>query len=167
MRRPVALLLVAAVAGLAAASADAKLTPVEEKWATPLIQVWNQQNVALHIVLQAAAAKNALVLGTPNNRKLTVILNTFVVCGPSIKKAGNPPSQRLTAFTTALKTACTHNSTGAHDFASAVGAVYKGKAAKSATLLKQGVSEFKLGTTALNKAYKALIVIGGANVFKA
>jgi hypothetical protein len=167
MRAPVALLLATFAAALLATTADAKLTPAEQKWATPMIQVWNQQNLALHVVLQAAAAKNALVVGTPNNQKLTTVLNTFVVCGPSIKKAGTPPSPRLTAFASALTTACTHDTTGARDFASAVGAVRKGKAAQSATFLKKGVAEFKLGSSALNTAYKSLIALGGQNIFKA
>ncbi len=159
---------VAALAALAfAAAAEAKLTPVEEKWAKPMISVWNQQNLALHVVLQAASAKDALIAGTVNNKRLTVILNTFVVCGAEIKKAGAPPSPRLTSFTTSLKSACTHNTAGAHDFAKSIGAIRSGKSTQSATLLKQGVAEFKLGTTALNKAYKAMTAVGGQNIFKA
>jgi len=167
MRRLAPLLIAVAAAASLAATADAKLTPTEQKWANPMIQVWNQQNLALHVILQAAAAPNALVVGSANNKKLTVILNTFVVCGPSIKKAGSPPSPRLTAFVSALTTACNHDTTGAHDFASAVGAVHRGNATKSGTLLKKGVAEFKLGSTALNTAYKSLIAIGGDNIFKA
>src|SRR5262249_23355789 len=106
-------LAVAAALGFSA-TAEAKLTPVEQKWATPMIQVGNQQNVALHTVLQATAAKNALVYGSTNNKKLTIILNTFVVCTPEMKKAGSPPSPRLTAFATALGSACTHDTNGAH-----------------------------------------------------
>jgi hypothetical protein len=147
-------------------AATAKLTAAEEKWAKPMIQVWNQQNVALHVVLQAAAAKNALVYGTANNKKLNVILNTFVVCTPEIKKAGAPPSPRLTTFATALKTACAHDTAGATAFAKTVGAIRKGKTAQSQKLLQQGVAEFKLGTTALSGAYKSLIAVGGSNVFK-
>jgi hypothetical protein len=158
-------------AGIAAlsftAAAAAKLTAVEQRWAKPMITVWNQQNLALHVVLQAATAKNALVYGTPNNKKLTVILNTFVVCGPAIKKAGAPPSPRLQTFATALGTACTHDTAGAQDFAKTVGAVRKGKSAQAQTLLKQGVARFKLGTLALTKAYRSLVAIGGKNVFTA
>ena len=117
--------LAVVVAGIAAcafaAAAEAKLTAVEEKWAKPMISVWNQQNLALHVVLQAATAKNALVYGTASNKKLTVILNTFVVCGPSIKKAGAAPSPRLQPFATGLGTACTHDTAGARDFAKTVG----------------------------------------------
>src|SRR5437763_13339088 len=134
-----------------AAAAEAKLTAIEQKWATPMITVWNQQNLALHVVLQAATAKNALIYGTTNNRKLTVILNTFVVCGPAIKKAGAAPSPRLQPFANGLGTACKHDSAGATDFAKTVGAVRKKKAAQAQTLLKQGVAEFKLGTAALTK----------------
>ena len=158
----------AAIAALSlTASAEAKLTPIEQKWAKPMIQVWNQQNLGLHVVLQAAAAKNALVYGTANNKRLTIVLNTFVVCGPSIKKAGGPPSPRLKSFATALGTACTHDTAGAHDFAKAVGAVRKGQAPQSQTLLKQGIAEFKLGTAALSKAYKSLVAIGGKHIFTA
>ena len=166
MRR-LAILVAAVVALVSAGAAEAKLTAAEEKWAKPMILVWNQQNLALHVVLQAALAKNALVYGTANNKKLTIILNTFVVCDSAIKKAGAPPSPRLTTFATALTTACTHDTAGARDFAKAVGAVGKGKARQSKTLLDQGVGEFKLGSAALKKAYKSLVAIGGQNIFKA
>jgi hypothetical protein len=163
--------LAVVAAGVAAlswtAAAEAKLTAVEQKWATPMISVWNQQNLALHVVLQAATAKNALLYGTTNNKKLTVILNTFVVCGASIKKAGAAPSPRLQPFATGLGTACTHDTAGARDFAKTVGAVRSNKPAQAQTLLKQGVAEFKLGSAALTKAYKSLVAIGGKNVFTA
>jgi hypothetical protein len=160
--------LAAGIAALAVtAAAEAKLTTVEEKWAKPMVTVWNQQNLALHVVLQAATAKNALVYGTPNNKKLSVVLNTFVVCGPSIRKAGAAPSPRLQPFATALGSACTHDTAGAHDFAKTVGAVSKNKPAQAQTLLKQGVAEFRLGTAALTKAYRSLTAIGGKNVFTA
>jgi hypothetical protein len=132
-----------------------------------MITVWNQQNIALHVVLQAASAKNALVYSSANNKKLTVVLNTFVVCGPAIKKAGAPPSPRLQTFATALGTACTHDTAGAHAFAKTIGAVQKNKRAQAQTLLEQGVAEFSLGTNALTKAYRSLVAIGGKNVFTA
>jgi hypothetical protein len=165
MRRLAVLLTAVAALGYASA-AEAKLTPIEEKWAKPMIQVWNQQNLALHVVLQAAAAKNALIFGTPANKKLTIILNTFAVCGAEIRKAGAPPSPRLTTFATALGTACTHDTAGANAFAKTVGAVRRGQTSRSQTLLKQGIAEFKLGTAALSKAYKSLVAIGGSNLFK-
>jgi hypothetical protein len=165
--RKVAVLTIALAALVVAATAEAKLTAIEEKWAKPMIGVWNQQNLALRVVLQAASAKDALVYGTTNNKRLTVILNTFVVCGPAIKKAGNPPSPRLGAFAESLKSACTHDTNGAHDFAKTVGAIRKGNGALSQSLLKKGVAEFKLGSAALSKAYTSLSAIGGKSVFAA
>jgi hypothetical protein len=166
MRKAAGLLAAVAALGFATA-AEAKLTPVETRWAKPMISVWNEQNLALHVIIQAASAKNALLAGSTNNKRLTVILNTFVVCNQLIKKAGSPPSPRLQPFATALGSACTHDTAGATDFAKAVGAVGKGKAAQSQTLLKAGVAEFKLGTAALAKAKTALTVVGGQNIFKA
>jgi DNA-binding transcriptional regulator LsrR (DeoR family) len=165
--RKVAALTIVLAALVFAASAAAKLTAAEEQWAKPMISVWNQQNLALHVVLQAAAQKDALVAGTTNNQRLRTILNTFVVCGPLIRKAGSPPSGRLSDFASSLSTACTHDSAGANDFAKAVGAVGKNKAKQAESLLKQGVAQFKLGSAALGKAYTSLKTIGGANIFKA
>jgi hypothetical protein len=167
MRKLAAVPLAAVAACVLAATAAAKLTAVEQKWASPMISVWNQQNLGLHVVLQAASAKNALVYGSANNKKLTIILNTFVLCGSSIKKAGAPPSPRLATFKTALTAACTHDTAGANDFAKAVGAVRRGKSTQARSLLTQGVTAFKLGSTALTKAYRSLIAVGGKNVFKA
>jgi hypothetical protein len=166
MRKLVVLCTAVAALGFAGA-AEAKLTPVETKWAKPMISVWNEQNLALHVVIQAASAKNALVAGTTNNKRLTVILNTFVVCKSLIKKAGSPPSPRLQPFATALGAACTHDTSGATDFAKAVGAVGKGKGAQAQTLLKAGVAEFQRGTAALSQAKKSLVAVGGQNIFKA
>jgi len=171
VRKPASVVLVAAVCGLFAASAQAKLTPVEQKWATPLITIWNVQNAGLHLVLQQAAAKNALVAGEkPHNLALTKTLYALISCKQPtdlIKKAGSPPSPRLGAFRNALDSACLHDANGANDFAKAVGAVSKGNAKLTQSLLTQGVAEFKLGSAQIKKAYNALIVVGGKSIFTA
>ncbi|HZO96094.1 MAG TPA: hypothetical protein VFB42_01860 [Gaiellaceae bacterium] len=167
MRRLLAVAAVAAVAGLAAGSARASLTPVEERWAKPLVTVWNQQNAALQLVIKAALAQDALIAGTKANGRLTTILAVFVSCGPAIEKAGQPPSPRLKRFHAALSSACTHDTAGAHDFAQAVGAVRKNKAKLAQSLVTKGAGEFKLGSAAVAKAYHSLIAIGGKSVFKA
>jgi hypothetical protein len=64
MRRLVLLSVVVALAGVFTGAADAKLTPVEQKWVTPLISVWNVQNAGLHLVVQQASAKYALIGGS-------------------------------------------------------------------------------------------------------
>ena len=165
------MLIAAAACGLFAASAQAKLTPAEQAWAKPLITIWNVQNAGLHLVIGQAAAKNALVAGErPQNLALTKTLLALVTCKQPtdlIKKAGTPPSPRLTAFRDALSAACVHDGTGANDFAKAIGALTKGNMTQVKSLLAQGVAEFKLGTAQLSKAYKALIAVGGKSIFVA
>jgi hypothetical protein len=170
--RKLALVLVAAVAsGLFAGVANAKLTPAEDKWAKPLITIWNVQNAGLHLVLGQAAAKNALVAGErPQNLALTKTLLALITCKQPtdlIKKAGTPPTARMVAFRDALNAACVHDGNGANDFAKAIGAVTKQNTAQVKTYLAAGVAEFKLGTAQLSKAYKALIAVGGKSIFVA
>jgi hypothetical protein len=171
MRKPAALAAAILLAGLASGTAQAKLTPVEQKWATPLVSVWNVQNAGLHLVLQQATAKNALIAGSkPNNLVLTKTLVALVSCKAptdAIEKAGAPPSSRLTAFRDALNATCIHDANGAEDFARAIGAITKGKQKLAKTLLTQGVLEFKRGSAQLSKAHAALAAIGGRAVFEA
>jgi hypothetical protein len=170
--RKLGMLLAAAVAACTfAATADAKLTAAEQKWVTPLLSVWNIQNAGLHLVLQQASAKNALVAGSkPNNLALTKTLYALISCKTPtdlIKKAGTPISPRLAPFRDALNRACIHDANGAHDFAKAVGAVTKGNGKLAQSLLIQGVAEFKQGSAQVAKAYKSLVAIGGKNIFSA
>jgi len=167
MRRLAVLVAAAAVAGLVAGAAQARLTPAEQKWATPLINVWNRQNGALQLVIPIASSKNALVAGTANNLKLTNVLVLIVTCKQAIAKAGSPPSPRLTRFLSSLQAACAADTKGANAFAKAVGAVRKKNGALAQSYLKSGVSSFRVGTSALTKAYKSLIAIGGSSIFKA
>jgi hypothetical protein len=171
MRKLAPLLIAAVLCGLFAGSAQAKLTPAEQKWANPLISIWNVQNAGLHLVIGQAAAKNALVAGErPENLALTKTLYALITCkqpADLIKKAGTPPSPRLTAFRDALNAACIHNGNGATDFAKAVGAVTKANTKLVQTYLTQGVAEFNLGTAQLSKAYKVLIALGGKSIFVA
>jgi hypothetical protein len=171
MRKLALLLIAAAASGLFAGTAQAKLTPAEQTWAKPLITIWNVQNAGLHLVIGQAAAKNALVAGEkPQNLALTKTLYALISCkqpADLVKKAGTPPSPRLTAFRDALEAACTHNANGANDFAKAIGAVTKQNTKLVQPLLTAGVAQFKLGTAQLSKAYKVLITIGGKSIFAA
>jgi hypothetical protein len=154
-----------------AGTAAAKLTPAEQRWAAPLVQVWNLQNAGLHVVLPQAAAKGALIAGEkPANLSLTKTLAVLINCkvpADKIKQAGKPPTQRLAAFRDSLNAACIHDQNGANDFAKAVGAVTKNKVSHAKTYLASGVAEFKHGSAQVQKAYKALTGIGGSSIFKA
>ena len=172
MQRLLVLLgLMALAVSLAAGTAQAKLTPTEERWAKPLISIWNVQNAGLHLVLKQAAAKDALLAGQrPNNLALTKTLFAFVSCTTPkdlVAAAGAPPSPRLATFRDALAQACTHDANGAHLFAKAVGAYGKGKGQLVQQYLASGVAEFKLGSAAVSRAYRALIAIGGKSIFTA
>jgi hypothetical protein len=171
MRPLVLVSAVVALAGTFTGAAGAKLTPVEQKWVTPLVSVWNVQNAGLHLVVQQASAKNALIAGSkPNNLALTKTLAALIACkSPAdlIKKAGAPPSPRLVPFRDALNATCIHNANGAQDFAKAIGAITKGNATRAKAFLTQGVAEFKKANAQLSKAYKSLISLSGKSIFTA
>jgi hypothetical protein len=172
-----AALVAVAAAAVSAGTASAKLTPVEQKWVTPLIQVWNAQNAGLQLVIKTASAKNALVLGEkPENERLAVVIGTLLSCKKpkdQIKLAGNPPSARLKRFVTALNQACVHDQAGAADFTKAILA-YSDKKSKAATRtaatnawLAKGIAEFKKGTAQLKIAYTTITKLGGGKLFTA
>jgi hypothetical protein len=157
-----------AVAATAAPTRAAKLSPAEQKWITPLIQVWNVMNAELQVLVREETAANALIAGSgKNNTNLTKTLVAFAECTPSVKKAGKLPSARLTSFLTALKSSCSHLNTGANQVAKAIGAVGKGKVKAARSYLVKSTGEFKKGTSFLATARKQLLVVGGKNIFKA
>jgi hypothetical protein len=167
------LCIVAAVLFTPAAGAanGARLTSAEQKWAAPLIAIWNVQNQSLKVVVAQATAKNALIAGEkPQNLALTDTLAALIACkvpADRIKGAGAPPTPRLAGFRNALNAACIHDQNGANDFAKAIGAIGKGKSAAAKSLLRTGYGEFERGTAQLAKAYNALQALGGTSGFKA
>jgi hypothetical protein len=157
-----------ATTATAATARAAKLSPAEQKWVKPLIEVWNIMNAELQVVIGEETATNALVAGSgKNNTALTKTLIAFASCSPAVKKAGKLPSVRLTAFLNALESSCTHLNTGANQVAKAIGAVGKGKANSARSYLVKSIGEFKQGTSFLATARKQLLLVGGKNIFKA
>jgi len=155
-------------AALAAPTRIEKLSRSEQKWATPLITLWNSVNLNLHVVLAEEAAKNALIAGSgKNNTLLTKSLVVFASCSGEVKKAGKPVSTRLVAFDDAMRGMCGHLVSGASDVAKAIGAVGKGKGKLAGSLLTAATTEFKKATTLLATAQKQLLLIGGKNIFTA
>ena len=167
MRFRVAILVAGTAAVLLVPGASASsLTPAEQAWISPLIKIWNVQNSSLKVVIPQAVRPNALVAGNkPDNLNLTNTLVALADCKQPkdrIKLAGAPPTTRLNPFRDALNAACIADQNGANDFAKAIGAVTKGKAAQATPFLKQGTTEFKKATLQLAKAYNALQTLGGA-----
>ena len=172
MRKLAFLLLAAsAVSALGAGSANAKLTPIEQKWVDPLIQAWNVQNAGLRVVIAQAAAKNALIAGEkPENLALSRTLVALVSCETpknAVKAAGAVPSPRLEPFAKALAAGCADDFYGSNYFAKAIGAVKVGNETLAAADLKKGVAEFTAGSTQIKKAYHVLLSVGGKSIFVA
>jgi hypothetical protein len=145
-----------------------KLSASEQKWATPMITLWNSVNMNLHLVLPEAAAKNALIAGSgKNNTLLTKTLIVFVGCTAMAKNAGKPPSTRLVAFDEAIKSMCVQVGAGGHSIAKAIGAVGKGNQKLAVSFLTQATGQLKKGTIFLATAKKQLLLVGGKSVFTA
>lgn len=172
-RLAVAACIVASMAGTAAMSSSAakpKLSKAELAWVTPLLKVWVAQNAALQLVAGTAAAKNALYLNTANNKKLAVVVGTLLSCKKPkdrIVAAGKAPTARMRTFGSALNSACIHDETGAKAFTKAMIAYTGGKAKLVSQYLTTGLSQFKLATTQLQKAYTSITTAGGSKVFTA
>jgi len=173
--RPLAFLLCGAllatsvaVGASATPARTATLTPGEQKWVKPLLAVWQAQNDGLNLVLKQAAAPNAFLINSkPNNQKLETILGALLSCkkpSDSIKKVGAPPTARLDTFLATLDAACIDDENGAHAFTKAMIAYTANQGPLMATTIKQGIADFKQGSTEIAKAYKSLTALGGGFV---
>jgi hypothetical protein len=152
----------------AAPSRIEKLSASEQKWATPMITLWNSVNLNLHLVLPEAAATNALIAGSgKNNTLLTKTLIVFVGCTATVKNAGKPPSTRLVRFDEAIKSMCVQVGAGGHNIAKAIGAVGKGNQKLAVSLLTQATGQLKKGSSFLATAKKQLLLVGGKSIFTA
>jgi hypothetical protein len=170
MRLAAAMFAAAALAafatGAASASpaASAKLTPAEQKWAKPVVGLWNIMNTGLQNVVPAATAKNALVLGSANNKKLVTLLVTFALCPETLTKAGKPPT-RLARIATTMSTACARLDAGSKTFGKALTAISKGQQTRGSSLVLQAVGSFKKAKSPLASVRTQLIAIGSKNIF--
>ncbi len=157
--------LLGAVLASAAPAKTAKLTPSEEKWAKPVVNVWNVMNAGLLVVGDQTTANDALIPGTKTNYALTKTLANFISCTPALKKAGASP-ERLGTFSSSMKKACTHLGTGAHGVADGIATIYKKHNGKlGAAQITAAFAEFKQGSTLLAKARSQLFALGGSNIF--
>jgi hypothetical protein len=159
-----ALLLAALAATSAGASPSrsSRLTGPEQRWAAPVIQVWNLMNAGLQKVGAQTTATRALEPGTAANKTLVVTLGNFVSCSPALVKLKDPPTARLKPFAASMKGACAHLGKGAHGVANGVSTIYKQKNAKLATLqIQAAFKEFQKGSAQLGAARRRLLAIGG------
>jgi hypothetical protein len=171
MRLVLATLAAASLAVLGAGAAGAvpaktaKLTAAEEKWAKPVVNLWNVMNGGLLVVGKQTTANNALIPGTSANYTLTQTLATFITCTPVMKKAG-ASSARLSTFSATMKDACNHLGVGAHGVANGIATIYKKRNGKlGAAQIQAAFTEFQQASALLAKAQKQLLALGGTNIF--
>jgi hypothetical protein len=171
MRLVLATLAVAMLAGGGVAAAGAapaktvKLTAKEQKWAKPVVNLWNVMNAGLLVIGKQTTADSALVPGTKANLALLKTLANFISCTPAMKKAG-ATSARLTTFATTMKNACSHLGLGAHGVANGISTIYKKRNGKlGAAQIKAAFTELQRGSTLLAKARRQLLAVGGSNIF--
>jgi hypothetical protein len=142
------------------------LTPAEQKWAQPVVGLWNVMNTGLLNIVKQASAQNALILGTKQSKPLVATLLTFALCPETLAKAGTPPP-RMAKIATTMKTACRHLDTGSRTFGQALTAISKGNETRGSTLIVQAVGNFKKAQSPLVSARKQLIAIGSKSIFTA
>jgi hypothetical protein len=166
----VALLAVPAGTSGAAPTRSAKLTGPEQRWATPVVKLWNTMNAGLLVVGKQTTAANgsALIPGTKANGALLRTLAAFVACTPTMTKAKAPPSSRLVPFATTMKSACALLATGAHGVANGISTIYKkNNSSLGAAQIKAAFASFQQGSNKLATARKQLLAIGGKSSFTA
>jgi len=159
-----ALAVLAALAASAAPAASAKLTPAEQKWAKPVVDLWNIENAGLLVVYKQATAKDALVAGTKTNLALSKTLANFVQCPAILKKIGTSPSG-LKAVSVSMTTSCARLSSGAHDVAKGIGQIGKRNQDAGTKLVLQGFGKFKKASTSLAVARRQLLAVGAKSLF--
>ena len=160
------LLGLATAVAQAAPTRTAKLTPAEEKWVKPVVNVFNVVNAGLGVVGKQTTADGALVPGTKANKTLIVTLGVFVDCGAAIKRAKAPPTTRLKPVASSMTNACAFLKKGALGVANGVSTIYKRNNAKLASLqIQAAFKDFAKGTQQLASAQRRLLTLGGKNVF--
>lgn len=156
----IALLAVAAVSAAAAGAAPArttKLTAPEQKWVTPVVQVWNLMNDGLKKVSAQVTADQALIPGTAANKALVITLGNFVTCTPALKKLGPPPTARLKPFAASMNGGCAQLGKGAHGIANGISTIYKLHNGKlGAAQVRAGMTTLGNGSAQLAKAARQL-----------
>lgn len=159
---------VLALAAFAAAGAQARLSPVEQRWVTPLLKVYNVEAAGLSVVQDEERASDALVAGSGrNNTLLTETLAAFVGCSAAVKAAGAPPSLRLQPFASDLAQSCAHLGAGGNDVGKAIGQIRSGDVTRARSDLEASLSQFVSGSTLLAAAERQLMAVGGRSVFEA
>jgi hypothetical protein len=149
---PLAVLLaiLAVPAASAAPTAGTKLTPKENAWAVPAVNMMKSLSGRVGAIRVQVRDPAVMTKGSTARKKLTTTLREIVLCGSRMKKNGPPPTARLTPFYVALKSACSYYSSGSAE-------LIVGIATVNAPLIKASMSQILHGSTLLGLAESRLV----------
>jgi hypothetical protein len=137
--RVLALVALAALLAVPAASARThKLTRTENRWSVPMVNLMKSLSGRVGAIRGQVAAPTLTTKGSAAQKKLAVTLANIIVCGSKIKKHGLPPTKRLRPFYSALKSACSYYTKGAHQLAQGIGKLDPKLITTSMTTIQRG-----------------------------
>jgi hypothetical protein len=138
--RALAVVALAALLAVPAASArTAKLTPAENAWAVPVVNLMKSLSGRVGAIGKQVSDPAVTTKGSKAQAKLAVTLANIVVCGDKLKKRGAPPTARLQPFYVAIRSACSYYTTGSHQLARGIGKL-------DASLIKQAMGTLRSGS---------------------
>jgi hypothetical protein len=149
--RVIAVVALAALLAVPAASARSeKLTKPENTWAVPVVNLMKSLSGRVGAIRQQVADPAVVTKGSKAQLKLAVTLANIIVCEPKLKTIGPPPTVRLRPFFSAVKSACSYYTQGAHSLARGIGKL-------SPTLIKSSLSQIQHGSALLALAQSRLV----------
>jgi hypothetical protein len=96
--------------------------------------------------------------------KLAITLANIIECGKKLKARGAPPTARMVPFLLAVKSACSHYTTGSHLLAKGIGkATPQGHTVaeikRGTAMIKQAMTELQRGSASLAQAQSRLVTL--------
>jgi hypothetical protein len=149
---------VALLAVPAASAQTTKLTPVENAWAVPVVNLMKSLSGRVGAIGKQVSDPAILTRGSKAQGKLIVTLANIITCGEKLKRDGAPPTARLKPFYDAIKSACSYYTTGSHNLAKGIGKAVSGQTV-GAALIKQGTSDLRHGSGLLAVAVSRLAAL--------
>jgi hypothetical protein len=151
--RALAVAALAALLAVPAASArQQKLTPKENRWAVPVVNLMKSLSGRVGAIRTQAADPAVLTKGSKAQGKLAVTLANIIVCGSKLKRDGTPPTARLKPFYAAITSACSYYTQGSHQLARGIGRL-------DAKLIKQSMTTIQHGSALMAVAQTRLVAL--------
>jgi hypothetical protein len=148
--RLAAVLALAALLAVPAASArSAKLTPAENAWAAPVVNMMKSLSGRVGAIRGQVSDPAVLTKASKAQLKLALTLANIIVCVPKLKKLGPPPTARLQPFYAAVRSACSYYTAGAHSLAKGIGKLSASQITASMTQIKHGSALLALAQSRL------------------